>query len=142
MSYPLGVSYVESLGTYWSAQESSVTPKCVVAPTSTKDVSSAVFVLSVLSKITSFKSECKFAIKSGGHTPWAGAANQGAGVTIDLARLNAVEVSSSKTRTGIGAGNRWGNVYAKLDPLGLAVPGGRISTVGVGGLITGGESVG
>ena len=141
MSYPLGVSYVKSLATYWSAQESSVVPKCVVAPTSTKDVSHAVYVLSLLAEKTSFKSECQFAIRSGGHTPWAGAANQAQGVTIDLTGLNIVEVSPDKTVTGIGPGNRWINVYSQLDPLGLAVPGGRVSSVGVGGLVTGGEFV-
>lgn len=141
MSYPLGVSYVKSLATYWSAQESSVIPKCIVAPTSTKDVSHAVYVLSLLAEKSSFKTECQFAIKSGGHTPWTGAANQARGVTIDLAGLNEIDVSPDKTSTGIGPGNRWINIYSKLDRLGLAVPGGRVSSVGVGGLVTGGEYV-
>lgn len=113
----------------------------MVAPTSTKDVSHAVYVLSLLGEKTSFKSECQFAIRGGGHTPWAGAANQARGVTIDLAGLNIVDVSPDKTVTGIGPGNRWINVYSQLDRLGLAVPGGRVSSVGVGGLVTGGESV-
>lgn len=141
MSYPLGVSYVKSLETYWSAQEASVIPKCVVTPTSTKDVSHAVYILSLLSEKTSFKPECQFAIKGAGHTPWAGAANQAGGVTIDLAGLNIIDVSPDKTLTGIGPGNRWINVYSKLDLLGLAVPGGRVSSVGVGGLVTGGKYV-
>lgn len=141
MSYPLGVSYVKSLATYWSAQESSVIPKCVVTPTSTKDVSHAVYVLSLLAEKTSFKPECQFAIKGGGHTPWAGAANQAGGVTIDLAGLNTIEVSPDKNLTAIGPGNRWIDVYSQLDRLGLAVPGGRVSSVGVGGLVTGGESI-
>lgn len=63
----------------------------------------------------------------------------GRSVTIDLARLNGIKVSPDKTVTGIGAGNRWIDIYSKLDPLGLAVPGGRVSTVGVGGLVSGGE---
>lgn len=118
-----------------------MTPKCVVVPTSTKDVSHVVYVLSLLSKKESFKSECQFAIRGAGHTPWAGAANQAGGVTIDLAGLNSVDVSPDKTLTGVGPGNRWGDVYSKLDLLGLAVPGGRVAAVGVGGLVTGGESV-
>ena len=73
--------------------------------------------------------------------PWAGAANQAGGVTIDLAGLNAIDVSLDQTRTGIGPGNRWVDVYSKLESLGLAVPGGRVSTVGVGGLVTGGELI-
>ena len=113
----------------------------MVAPTSTKDVSHAVYVLSLLAEKTSFKPECQFAIKGAGHTPWAGAANQAGGVTIDLAGLKVVDVSPDKALTGIGAGNRWVDVYSKLDLLGLAVPGGRVASVGVGGLVTGGESV-
>lgn len=116
-------------------------PKCVVAPTSPTDVSHAVYILSLLAKKTSFRPECQFALKSGGHTPWAGAANQAGGVTIDLAGLNIVDVSPDKTLTRIGPGNRWVDVYSKLDTLGLAVPGGRVSSVGVGGLVTGGEFV-
>lgn len=141
MSYPLGVSYVKSLAKYWTAQESSVIPKCVVAPKSTKDVSHAIYVLSLLAVKTSFKPECQFAIKGGGHTPWAGAANQAHGVTIDLAGLNIIDVSPDKALTGIGPGNRWINVYSQLDRLGLAVPGGRVSSVGVGGLVTGGKNL-
>lgn len=33
---------------------------------------------------------------------------------------------------------RWIGVYSRLDPQGLAIPGGRVATVGVGGLVTGG----
>ena len=113
----------------------------MVKPQSTKDVSTAVFVLSLLSQATNFSSECQFAIRSGGHTSWPGAANIQGGVTIDLARLNAVDVSIDRNSTGIGPGNRWIDVYTKLDALGLSVPGGRVADVGVGGLTTGGEVI-
>lgn len=139
MSYPLGAAYKNSLASYWSLQEVTLTPQCVVEPQSTKDVSTAVFVLSLLSRRTNFSSECQFAIRGAGHTPWPGAANIQGGVTIDLAGLNAVDVSPNQSVTGIGAGNRWVNVYTKLDALGLAVPGGRVADIGVGGLTTGGE---
>lgn len=72
------------------------------------------------------------------HTPHAGSANIDGGVTIDLQSLNQVTVSSDQKFVGLGPGNRWGNVYSKLDPLGLAMVGGRVSAVGVGGLMTGG----
>jgi hypothetical protein len=74
----------------------------------------------------------------GRHTPHAGSANIGGGVTIDLQSLNDVTVSSDQKIVSLGPGNRWGNVYPKLDALGLAMVGGRVSTVGVGGLVTGG----
>lgn len=81
---------------------------------------------------------CNFAIKSAGHTPQAGAANIDGGITIDLASLNQVTVSSDQSIAGIGPGNRWANVYTTLDSLDLAMVGGRVSDVGVGGLMTGG----
>lgn len=40
----------------------------------------------------------------------------------------------------MGAGNRWGQVYRFLDPQNIAVAGGRVSPVGVGGLTTGSKS--
>ena len=139
MSYPLGVAYKNSLASYWTSQEAALTPQCVVEPQSTKDVSTVVLVLSLLSRVTNFSSECQFAVRGAGHTPWPGAANIQGGVTIDLAGLNAVDVSPNQSVTGVGAGNRWVQVYTKLDALGLAVPGGRVADIGVGGLTTGGE---
>ena len=72
------------------------------------------------------------------HTPHAGSANIDGGVTIDLQNLNQVIVSSDQKIVSLGPGNRWGNVYPRLDSLGLAMVGGRVPTVGVGGLVTGG----
>jgi FAD/FMN-containing dehydrogenase len=60
------------------------------------------------------------------------------GVTIDLAALNQITLSADKSLVTIGPGQRWGNVYAELEPLGLAVAGGRSSSIGVGGLTLGG----
>lgn len=72
------------------------------------------------------------------HTPFGGAANIDDGITFDLQKLNEVTVSSNKKTVRIGPGNRWGDVYLKLDALNLATSGGRVSIVGAGGLITGG----
>ena len=83
-----------------------MTPACIVEPIDTSDVSKAVYVLSVLGKQCGFKNECKFAIKGGGHTPFAGAANQQGGVTIDLAKFKEVTVNADQTMTRIGPGNR------------------------------------
>lgn len=75
----------------------------------------------------------------GRHTPWGGAANVETGVTFDLQKLNQVDVSADRKTAAIGPGNRWGNVYPKLDAMKLAMVGGRVSPVGAGGLITGGK---
>ena len=111
----------------------------MLEPRSAEDVSSAVSVLSLLSGQTGFSDACKFAIRGGGHTPWGGSANIEGGVTIDLKFLNQVDVSPDQTVVSVGPGNRWVDVYLKLDAVGLAIPGGRVSDVGVSGLTLGGE---
>ncbi|KAF2430559.1 FAD-binding domain-containing protein [Tothia fuscella] len=127
--------YKNTRYTYWTERSSEVTPSCFVKPSSSEDVSATLKILSqpqyrnVLS--------CKFAIRSGGHTPWPAAAING-GVTIDLSNMRKLEVAEDRKSIGVGAGNKWGMVYSKLEQMDLAVSGGRWGNVGVGGLLTGG----
>lgn len=79
-----------------------------------------------------------FAIRSGGHSTVAGAANINAGVTIDLRSLNAIHVVPNQTVTSVGAGTIWNDVYEKLIPMNLTVLGARVAGLGVGGFTTGG----
>lgn len=146
-------TYQSSQSSFWSAQEQDLRPACIVIPTSTQDVSTAVVVLSA--GFQASIPDCKFAIRGGGystlsssekprlnicrHTPHAGAANIEGGVTIDLQSMNQVTVSGDKKFVSVGPGNRWENVYSVLDNLGLAMLGGRAATVGVAGLLTGGK---
>ena len=140
VSYPQSTSYNKSLSGYWAQQGGAITPSCIFSPTSTQEVSTAVAILSALSQLGEGPGiACQFAIKSGGHTPWPGAANINGGVTIDMSAISQVTVSADQTITSAGPGARWIDVYLKLDALGLAVPGGRVSEVGVGGLVTGGN---
>ncbi|MCJ1226704.1 hypothetical protein MMC12_003357 [Toensbergia leucococca] len=60
------------------------------------------------------------------------------GITIDLGEMNQVTVSKDRTITSVGGGARWEDVYLKLDAMDLAVSGGRVYDVGVGGLTSGG----
>lgn len=69
----------------------------------------------------------------------AGASNVQDGVTIDLSRLTRFSLKADRSSITLGSGLRWGQVYAKLAPYGLAVPGGRSSDVGVGGYLLGGR---
>lgn len=73
---------------------------------------------------------CSFAVRSGGHTPWAGAANSAGGVVIDLRSLNAIELDVDHSTVSVGVGASWDMVYTKLDPLGLSVNGARAASVG------------
>lgn len=61
-------------------------------------------------------------------------------MTIDLKNLKTIEVSQDRTATHVGTGNRWEDVYSKLDQMKLAVIGGRNGDIGTGGLTLGGEA--
>jgi FAD/FMN-containing dehydrogenase len=69
---------------------------------------------------------------------WAGASNIDGGVTIDLSAMKGLKVSPDKSFVSVESGNRWSEVYSRIEPLGIAVSGGRWGNVGVGGLLTGG----
>ncbi|KAF3347092.1 Palmitoyltransferase ERF2 [Verticillium dahliae VDG2] len=129
VAYPQTEAYDVS-NTFWSNRQSAVRPACFLLPNSTADVSTGLKILTSL--------RTKFSVKGGGHTPFAGGSNMQGGVTISLEALNDVTVSASRKTVSIGPGNRWIDVTRKLDPLGLAVVGGRVAEVGVAGLLLGG----
>ena len=130
--------------------QSDLHPACRVTPTSATQVANTVQFLA--------EANCKFAVRGGGHSSWAGgmllddpsvhqrltipliAANIGGhGITIDLSAFNNIHVSTDRSSVTVGAGNRWYDVYNALEPLGLAVSGGRVAQVGVSGLTLGGK---
>lgn len=131
LSFPGNSTYLSTQASYWSIQESSLTPACIAAPETAQDVATAVAILSG-------DETCHFAIKGQSHMPAAGFANINAGVTIDMTRLNSTSVDAARTVASVGAGSTWLNVYTFLDSLGLGVAGGRNGLVGVGGLTLGG----
>lgn len=132
MVYPSDERYTSSLASYWVAQVSVVTSNCIVVASSSQDVSRVVKVLTRTGK-------CRFAIRSGAHSPWPDAANIENGVTIDLSSMNSVSLSEDRTVASVGPGAKWVDVYKTLEAFGRAVVGGRAAPVGVGGLTTGGE---
>ncbi|KAI6834743.1 hypothetical protein KC340_g7176 [Hortaea werneckii] len=134
----IALPYEESIASYSSAQEEAVSPSCVVLPESAEDVAVVVATLGNSRGHVGNHDGCQFAVRSGGHTPWAGAANIEGGVTIDLGDFNQVEVSSDRSTVTIGPGSSWRDVYNVVIPRGLATGGGGIANVGVGGLVLGG----
>lgn len=82
---------------------------------------------------------CHFTVKSGGHAPHAGASNADGGISIDLSLLHEIEILGDGDVVRVGTGNRWIDVYAKLEPLEKMVVGSRNGDVGVGGFLLGGE---
>ncbi|PWW80760.1 FAD-binding domain-containing protein [Tuber magnatum] len=105
-------------------------PQAIFVPTSAQDVAKSV-------KIINFFS-VPFAVRSGGHTPFPGSASISDGILISLQNLTTLELSESGDRVSIGSGNRWISVYEFLAPHNLGAVGGRVPSVGVGGLTTGG----
>ena len=84
-------------------------------------------------------SPCRFAIRSGGHTTWTGAASIDGGVTIDLLTMNSTVYHPENKTASIFPGARWQSVYKKLEKDGVTVAGGRAGPVGAGGFLLGGE---
>ncbi|KAI1401829.1 hypothetical protein F4819DRAFT_496425 [Hypoxylon fuscum] len=126
-------AYNASVASYFSEQQEALQPACIVSPQTAEDVSATIRTL------TSYPNgQCNFAIRSGGHASWAGASNIADGVVIDIRALNSVDVHSDTSTVSVGAGASWDDVYAKLDPIGLSVNGGRAAGVGVSGLTLGG----
>ncbi|KAF8754790.1 fad binding protein [Rhizoctonia solani] len=105
-------------------------PACIFTPELSSDLSIALKIL--------VEDDCEFAIRGGGHTPNPGWASTDSGVLISLSGLTAIQVSQDKQSVVIGAGNRWGDVYAKIGEYDVTVTGGRISPVGVSGFLLGG----
>ena len=120
-----------SSSSFWDAKQNELNPALRIEPANTKDVSTILKIL--------IEENCHFAIKSGGLARGAGSSNADGGVTIDLVRLNDVEIAKDRKSVKVGGGGKWFDVYSKLDPHGLTVLGGRVSIVGVGGFLLGGE---
>lgn len=95
----------------------------------------AISALVLLSQLT----QCPFALKSGGHSAFAGAASIQGGITVSFEHLNEITLSEDKKVAFVQPGNDWAQVYAKLAENNLTAVGGRVERIGVGGLTLGGR---
>lgn len=127
--HPADAAYTERQATYWS-DCAKLAPACIVRPRSADEVAQAVRILAA--------TRTRFAVRSGGHTQWAGASNIQGGVTLDLGRLAWTRLRPDGEAADIGPGGLWGDVYRALHAHGRVVAGGREGNVGVAGLILGG----
>jgi hypothetical protein len=125
-------AYANITTSYWSAFENELKPACVVTPTTAKELGK------IIKHIGDFPGKVEVAVKGGGHTAWAGSANTDGGVLINLEDFKELHINREAGTITIGVGHNWGDVYGVLQPLALAVAGGRVSNVGVSGLILGG----
>jgi FAD/FMN-containing dehydrogenase len=126
---PESTAYIDRQASYWAAN-ASLQPNCIVQPRTTEQVSLVVKVLA--------KAKGPLAIRSGGHTQWAGSNDVHKGVTIDLGQMTDVTYDKQSKLASIQPGSRWGNVYQELLKHQVCVAGGRDGNVGVGGFLTGG----
>ncbi|KAM3452641.1 hypothetical protein MY3296_004379 [Beauveria thailandica] len=134
VAYPNSTTYTTCMS-YWSARQSTQRPACLVTPATADEVA---LVLTTL-----IRASAPFTVRAGGHTAHANGSNTDDGVTVDLALLRTLRLhddddDDDETIVSVGAGLRWGDVSAALDPRGLAVLGGRDADVGVAGLLLGG----
>ena len=60
------------------------------------------------------------------------------GIHISMSRFNHVIYHEKNGTVDIGSGLIWDDVFKQLEPYNISVVGGRISGVGVGGLLLGG----
>jgi FAD/FMN-containing dehydrogenase len=79
----------------------------------------------------------RIAVRGGGHNG-AGLGSVDDGLVIDLSAMNEVVVEPAASMVRVGGGALFRDVDAATYEHGLAVPGGMISTTGVGGLTLGG----
>lgn len=126
---PTDADYAARQDSYWS-NSAKIKPACIVRPRSAHEVSLTVKTLVAAGE--------KFAVRSGGHTQYAGSNNIEAGTTIDLSLLDSTRFNEADETVEIGPGGRWREVYAELHKHGRVVAGGREGNVGVAGLILGG----
>ncbi|KAJ5653619.1 FAD-binding domain-containing protein [Penicillium lividum] len=131
--FPGSSGYTDSLASYFSKEEQELEPSCVIQPTSSIEVSTVIKTMRMY-----LDHGVQFAVRGGGHTPYAGAANIEKGVTLDLSLMNEVKLSGDHKTVDLGPGGRWKKVWETLDPYNVTVTGGRDSDVGVGGFLLGG----
>lgn len=117
---------------YWNAANSKLRATCAFFPGSAEQVSDAI-------KLLNDHPSVPFALKSGGHQPAPGFSATDAGVLISFEpNLNGVTRSQDGQHFNVGPGARWGEVYEVTGLTNHVVVGGRLSNIGVGGLILGG----
>ncbi|KAF3037102.1 hypothetical protein E8E12_006131 [Didymella heteroderae] len=105
-------AYISFVNSYWSAQQREIAPQCVFKPSK--------------------------ALDSGGHSAVPGGSNIEGGITISFEKLSKITLAADKKSASFQPGHTWYDIYTALEKDNAAVIGGRVSSVGVGGLTLGG----
>ena len=104
-------------------------PALVVRPTGAADIIDAVNLAR--------ENGLPVGIRCGAHSVAGNGVTDG-GIQIDLSTLKGVHVDPAAKRAWANAGVLWGEFDRETQLHGLATPGGRVTTTGVGGFTTGG----
>lgn len=124
------IEYLDEQNNYWSTGCGALKPSCILYPSSAKEVATIVEILNENNEM--------FAVKSGGHNANNGFASVQGGPLISTKYLNEVLFDPSSMTVRVGPGNDWQDVQEAIKNDGVAVVGGRIGEVGVGGYVVGG----
>lgn len=104
-------------------------PAAVIRCSSTEEVATGVRIAAELG--------LPLAVRGGGHSfPGYGSCDDG--IVLDLSPMSTVEVDRSRRIAATGGGATWADVDRATTIVGAAIPGGMVSTTGVGGLTLGG----
>ncbi|KAI0386947.1 hypothetical protein F5Y04DRAFT_288746 [Hypomontagnella monticulosa] len=122
---------------YLSKAQAEFQPRAIFLPRDRDDVAKFIRVINPYA----LQGIVKFAVRGAGQQPALGCNNIDNGITVDLRNLTGILLKDDNSTVSIGAGERWGEVYSKLQEKGLAVTGSRSSMGGIGGLaLSGGLS--
>jgi len=127
-----GAIYDTGATSAWNLANAQLDPACIVFARTTQDVSIAM--------ATIYCTKAKYAVQAGGHSAMLGWNNVQGGVLIHLKNMNAISYNASTSSVTLQPGSTWGQILDVLEPQGVAVSGGRVSTVGTGLLLGGGIS--
>jgi FAD/FMN-containing dehydrogenase len=132
--FPDEPAYTKENKDYYNSGLADLRPACITMPTSAQEVSTIV-------KILNTHDTVNFAVKSGGHSPNAGAASIKDGVLIAMRNVSGTEFDKEKQLAYVKPGGHWTDVLKALNGTGRMVVGGRLGVVGIGGyLLQGGVS--
>jgi len=115
--------YEHEISDYWHGGIRGMKPACVLHPTSTISVSTAVKILSDAPQ------QVKFAVKSGGHDPNRGHSSIHEGVLIAMRYINGTTYDPSRQVAYVRPGGNWVSVIRTLKPFNRTVVGGRVGRV-------------
>lgn len=95
VDYPNTTAFEQDQQAYWSQQQQLQQPFCRFSPKEVIELSATV--------LLSRKTQCPFAVRSGGHASFYNASNIDGGIAIDLRKLNSIVVSQDRNITLVGA---------------------------------------